>query len=259
MTQTTRSKLIALMPAYNEADGIAALLDRIAPHVDAFIIVDDCSKDATVAIIQEWRRNNAPVYLIALPKNVGASGALKAGYLFVTHLLAQGALAPDDVIMEIDADGQHDPRYIPDLRNQFAPGVDVVLARRDFSVYPRYKRIGNWGLTLIASVLSGFRYHDVESNYRFTRARVFPHLLEYFSGYRYSGAFEVGIILAALGYRLHNDFVIAVPFYREGARASDGLHVLGMGLRAWARVRLRIKNRDLEALRHAVLENQNEG
>lgn len=258
MTQLSRSqnKLIALMPAYNEAEGIAELMDRIAPHVDAFIIVDDCSKDATVSIVKDWRRKNSPVYLIALPQNVGASGALKAGYLFVTHLLAQGALDPDDVIMEIDSDGQHDPKYIPELCQQFAANVDVVLARRDFSVYPRYKRIGNWGLTLIASGLSGFRYHDVESNYRFTRARVFPHLLEYFSGYRYSGAFEVGIILASLGYQIKNDFVIEVPFYREGARASDGLYVLGMGLRAWWRVRLRIKNSDLGILRQNILANK---
>jgi glycosyltransferase involved in cell wall biosynthesis len=232
------------MPAYNEAHAILDLLDRVAPHVDGFIFVDDCSKDATVSLVREWKRARANFHLIALPKNVGASGALKVGYLFVTHLLATGALAPNDLVMEIDSDGQHDPRYIPVLRARLVSNesLDVVLARRDFSVYPRYKRFGNFGLTLIASVLSGFPYQDVESNYRFSRAHIFPRLLEFFSGYRYSGAFEVGIILGLLKCRIQNDFVIEVPFYRGGARATDGAHVLWMGLRAWFKVKLGLKN-----------------
>lgn len=251
---TGRQKLVALLPAYNEARGIVGLLEQVSPHVDAFIIVDDCSKDATVAQVHDWRKNRSGVYLVALPKNVGASGALKAGYVFVRHLLEQGILAPDDLVMEMDSDGQHDPQYIPQLCQPFRAGkpVDIVLARRDFSNYPRYKRIGNWGLTLIASVLSGFRYRDVESNYRISRARVFPRLLEYFSGYRYSGAFEVGIILALLKYRIVNDQMIQVPFYREGARAMDGLHVLAMGLKAWLKVKLGLKNRDVPALTTSV-------
>lgn len=246
------------MPAYNEAHAIGDVLERTAPYVDAFIVVDDCSKDATVSIVKEWCVRHSGVYLIALPNNVGASGALKAGYVFVTHLLATGILAPDDLVMEIDSDGQHDPKYIPGLCKPLLTddSMDVVLARRDFSVYPRYKRIGNLGLTLIASVLSGFRYHDVESNYRISRARAFPQLLEYFSGYRYSGAFEVGIILGSLRYRISNEIVVQVPFYREGARARDGIHVLAMGIRAWLKVRLGIQNRDLSELEQLVLENQ---
>jgi glycosyltransferase involved in cell wall biosynthesis len=240
------SKLIALMPAYNEAHAIVGVLDRVAPYADAFILVDDCSKDTTVELMEAWRKDRSNVYLIPLSKNVGASGALKVGYIFVKHLLEQGVIAPDDLIMEIDSDGQHDPKYIPQLRQLFRDQVDIVLARRDFSVYPRYKRFGNRMLTLIASILSGSRYHDVESNYRFSRARVFPKLLEYFSGYRYSGAFEVGIILALLKYRINNDFLIEVPFYKEGASATDGFHVLAMGLRAWLKVCLGLKNRGLE-------------
>ncbi len=250
------SKLIAVMPVYNESHAIISVLNQVAPYVDAFILVDDCSRDDTVDLIEDWRKQHPKAHLIALAKNVGASGALKVGYVFVKHLLETGAIAADDLIMEIDSDGQHDPKYIPQLRQLFTDEqVDVVLARRDFSVYPRYKRFGNRVLTLIASGLSGFRYHDVESNYRITRAQVFPRLLDYFSGYRYSGAFEVGIILASLKYHINNEFLIQVPFYKEGARASDGLHVLLMGLRAWAKVRLRIKSRDLSSLTQNVLSH----
>lgn len=254
--KNSKSKLFALMPAYNESHAICPLLDRISPYVDGFIFVDDCSKDATVELVRKWKKAHSNFHLILLPKNVGASGALKVGYLFVEHMLAIGALASSDIIMEIDSDGQHDPQYIPELRAMLDTNdsLDVVLARRDFSVYPRYKRFGNRGLTFIANLLSGFRYQDVESNYRFSRARVFPHLLEYFSGYRYSGAFEVGIILGLLKYRINNDCVFVVPFYRHGARAIDGLHVLWMGLRAWFKVTAGLKNKNSESQNHMMLE-----
>jgi glycosyltransferase involved in cell wall biosynthesis len=249
-------KLIVVMPAYNEADAIVGVLDQVTPFVDIFVLVDDCSRDNTVELIKKWRVRHPGVYLAALTENVGASGALKVGYVMVKHLLETDVIAADDLVMEMDSDGQHDPKYIPQLRQLFTDEqVDVVLARRDFSVYPRYKRFGNHVLTLIASGLSGFRYHDVESNYRITRAHIFPRLLDYFSGYRYSGAFEVGIILASLKYHINNEFLIQVPFYKEGARASDGLHVLLMGLRAWLKVRFDLKNRDLNALTQSMLRS----
>ena len=253
-------KLIVVMPAYNESERIVSVLNQVAPYVDAFVLIDDASKDNTVELMKTWREQHPAMYLIGLSQNVGASGALKAGYIFVRHLLETGAIAPDDLIVEMDADGQHDPQYIPRLKQPFLEGwsVDVVLARRDFSNYPRYKRYGNLALTLIASCLSGFHYHDVESNFRVSRADVFPRLLEYFSGYRYSGAFEVGIILACLKYRVQNDITVQVPFYREGARAVDGLHVLAMGLKAWGKVRLGLRNPDLPGMTESVLRRLSE-
>jgi glycosyltransferase involved in cell wall biosynthesis len=249
-------KLVVLIPAYNEAHAIIGVLERVSVYADMLIIIDDCSNDSTFQLVAQWGKERSGLYLISLPQNTGASGALKAGYILVMHLLEKGMIASEDLVLEIDSDGQHDPKYIPQLRQPFLDGdnVDVVLARRNFSVYPLYKRFGNRVLTLIANLLGGFSYHDVESNFRVTRAKVFPRLLDYFSGYRYSGAFEVGIILASLRYRIINDIVIDVPFYRAGARAVDGLHVLAMGLRAWFKVRFGLKNRDIKVQEDVVLD-----
>ncbi len=247
---------IALLPAYNEAKSIASVLDRVAPHVDAILVVDDCSTDETVNVVRQWGQQHEGAYLVALPHNVGASGALRAGYVLVSYLLRIGVLAPDDVIVELDSDGQHDPIYIPQLLQFFreAKPFDVVLTRRDFSVYPAYKRIGNCGLSLIASIFSDYWYRDVESNFRASRVRVFPELLKYFSGYRYSGAFEVGIIHALCKQRIHNEMSVNVPFYRPGASAIDGLHVLMFGLIAMLRVRLGIGRADFQSEEELVLK-----
>ncbi|MGZ4008686.1 MAG: glycosyltransferase family 2 protein [Mucilaginibacter sp.] len=129
-------KLVVLVPAYNEARAIVGVLDRVSAYADMLIIIDDCSKDSTFQLVTKWGEDRSGFYLICLPQNTGASGALKAGYILVKHLLNKGIIAPDDLILEIDADGQHDPKYIPQLRQQFLDydNVDVVLARRIFSV-----------------------------------------------------------------------------------------------------------------------------
>lgn len=234
-------KIVAITPVYNEEKVIVSVLERIKKHVDVLIISNDGSTDSTSALIEAWRKGKQGVYVISARKNAGASMALKKGYALVAHLVPTGALAPDDPVIEIDSDGQHDPDYMPGLVALYVRhrGEQVVLARRDFSNYPLIKIWGNRFLTAVASLLGGTRYHDVESNYRVLPARIFPELLRYFLGYRYSGAFEVGIILGRLGYRTDNSFVVQVPYYRAGSRAIDGLHVLGAGLLAWARVVMR--------------------
>jgi hypothetical protein len=148
----------------------------------------------------------------------------------------------------MDSDGQHDPIYIDALSERFIKleNYDVVLGRRDFSNYPLYKKIGNKGLTIIASTLGGFKYKDVESNFRVTRTRVLVEILDYFIGYRYSGAFEFGIISGRLGHRIDNGSEIKVPLYRSGTNLWDGFHVLVTGIIACIKVLFKIRNRSID-------------
>ena len=231
-------KIAAITPVYNEEAVIVSVLNRIKRHVDVLIVSHDGSTDSTAAKIDSWRQDQHGVYVISAKRNAGASMALKKGYALVTHLVAQGELAPADPVVEIDSDGQHDPDYIPVLVERYRQhqGKTIVLAQRDFSNYPWIKVAGNRFLTIIANVLGGTVYRDVESNYRVMPARMFAELLRYFWGYRYSGAFEVGIILGRLGYQTDNSVYVRVPYYRAGSRPIDGFHVLAAGLLAWARV-----------------------
>ncbi len=245
----TKRKRIAITPVYNEEAIIAEILQQIYDNVDFLIVVNDGSIDSTKSKIEEWKKDKEGVYFISLKKNIGASGALRKGYLMVLHLLDKCVLDPGDLVAEIDSDGQHDPRYIKELCDFFeqrAKDVDVVLARRDFSNYPWFKIIGNWGLTLIASLLSWTRYKDVESNFRIMEAKRFEGLLGFFTGYRYSGAFEVGIILGLQGLRTDNTYLIHIPKYRPGSRIRDGFHVLAIGIWAWIKVLFKLKVTDLK-------------
>lgn len=242
-------KRIALTPVYNEEKVIVDVLDRIKKYVDYIIIVNDGSKDSSKEKILEWKKRNQGVYFISSERNEGCSTALRRGYAFVTHLVETGQIDENDLIIELDSDGQHDPAHIKSLFDRWenGNGVDIVLAQRDFSNYPFYKIVGNRGLTLIASVLGWFRYKDVESNFRVTPAYLFPELLKYYTGYRYSAAFEIGIIYGLLKYKTDNNFLVKVPYYRAGSRASDGIHIVLTGLYTWLKVKLGIHNKDLRA------------
>ncbi len=238
------------MPEFNEERTVLGVLEEAAPHVDRIIIVDDGSQDASHARIVHWLRH-APVRvdLLRHATNRGMSGALETGFARVQQLLALGELGPDDVVVNLDADGQHDPAEIPLLVCHLQERrLDVALGRRDLGGYPRYKVVGNRLLSLSGGLLAGYRYQDIECGFRVLRVATVGPLLEYFSGHRYGCAQEIGVILPRLGFRVDNRFAVRVRTYREGARFRDGLVNATMGLLAALRVLFRVRTRGTRRL-----------
>ncbi len=237
-------RTVAIIPIYNEAPTVRAVLDDVTRRVDRVIAVDDGSTDDTPVLLGGLAARNRHVTVIRLPRNVGMAGALKRGFQEAERWLKRGMLHKNDVLINIDADGQHKSEYIPAVLKTMARGNwEIVLTRRDFSKYPLYKRLGNRALSWVSRVLSGHPYHDVESGFRFMRARVVPHLLDYFTGWRYSCAQEIALITALGGFRVNNTFVVRIAYYRPGTTIWDGFIVLLMSLYTFARVRLGLKVR----------------
>lgn len=236
-------KRILLMPAYNEERTILDVLERAYPHVDMMIIVNDGSTDRTAMLVNSWAEAHHATQLLTLPQNQGMSGALLVGFAYIWKLVQDGALSPDDVLINIDADGQHLPEEIPLAMEALEQtGVDVLLGRRSLQHYPWFKHVGNWGLSLWASLLTGFRYHDVECGFRLMRLAALDDLIAYFTGRRYGCAQEIGIITARRGWKIHNSFPTEISYYRHGARVRDGVVNLVMGLLAFLRVTFRIRH-----------------
>lgn len=116
-------KAIAVMPAMNEAGRIGPAVAGALKHVQNVIVVDDGSKDTTV---DEAKKAGAVVLRHSLNRGQGA--ALKTG--------SQAALLLGaDVIVHIDADGQHDPDMIPHMLAPILEGnSDVVFGSRFLGV-----------------------------------------------------------------------------------------------------------------------------
>ena len=114
-------RLLIVIPAYNEAENIESVVEeirRVTPQYD-FVVVNDGSRDATAAIC---RRIGAP--LLDLPTNLGLTGAFQTGMRY-------GFEKGYDAVIQIDADGQHDPKYIPRMLEKMEKeGADLVIASR---------------------------------------------------------------------------------------------------------------------------------
>ncbi len=234
--ETRRPKLIAVMPAYNEATTIASVLERLYPLVDRLLIVDDGSTDNTREVVFGWLADKPHAHLVAFNRNRGMSAAYYAAFQHLRKMVEQEQIDEDDIVLTVDADGQHDPASLDLLLKPIEEGADAVIARRDFRLYPLYKRLGNWVMSAWASIWSGRRFQDVESGYRAFRIGPLLDALQYYQGYKYSETVEVAVILPLLGYKIHDTTLVDIPVFRSRTRMKDVIIDLIAMPCAWWRV-----------------------
>lgn len=233
-------RTVAVVPAYNEEATVAAVLDRLYPLVDELVVVDDGSVDGTRAAIEAWLPGHDAATLLVFERNRGMSAAYYAALSEVKRRFEAGELAADDLVLTVDADGQHDLAALDDLvRLVVDERLDALMAQRDLSDYPAIKRIGNWVVSAWASAWAGHRLRDVESGYRAFRVATIADALDYYRGWKYSETVEVAVVLCRLGYRVRNDVPVPVPVFRSRTRFSDAaidLTVIPLSaLRVWRR------------------------
>ncbi|MFZ6015918.1 MAG: glycosyltransferase family 2 protein [Patescibacteria group bacterium] len=121
-------KTVGVIPAYNEEGRIIAVLQGCLPHLDGIIVVDDGSTDQTSAAVKNLNNQKIVVLRHAVNRNQGA--ALRTGTIAA---LNNGA----DIIVHIDADGQHDPAELPGLLQPILQNdADVVFGSRFLGVAP---------------------------------------------------------------------------------------------------------------------------
>jgi len=148
-------KIIAVIPAYNEASRITPVITKAKTLVDEVIVIDDHSKDTTYQIAKK-----AGATTVRLITNMGAGFATRTG---CDLALEKGAT----YIVTLDADGQHDPNEIPLFINPLKQGKDMVFGCRQRNKnMPAVKRLGNWGLTTICKILFGIQVNDSQSGFR---------------------------------------------------------------------------------------------
>jgi glycosyltransferase involved in cell wall biosynthesis len=156
-------RTIAVIPAYNEETTLADVLKKARDFVDEIIVVDDGSSDATASIAA---RGGATVARHAINRGLGA--AIGTGF---AAAYKRGA----DVIITLDADGQHNPEEIPMFIEEIEQGADAVIGSRMLigEGMPWHRKIAQHIGNLATFVLFGARVSDSQSGYRaFTREAI---------------------------------------------------------------------------------------
>ena len=161
-------KISVILPAKNEAEGLARTLPKLKAFMpDAqIIVVDDGSTDETAEI---GRQHGAQE--LSAPYSMGNGAAIKRGTRD----------AAGDILVFMDADGQHDPEHIAQLLERLAHGYDMVVGARGAGGQANMGRsFANGFYNRLASWMTGQKVADLTSGFRAVRAnrfREFLHLL----------------------------------------------------------------------------------
>ncbi len=168
-----RDNIAVVVPAYNEADNIGYVLDRIPEEVcgrrTAVLVVDDGSRDGTGAIAEQHRAAVARHVI-----NRGGGAALRTGYRLMVD---SGA----EIVVTLDADGQHLPSEMERLVQPVLDGeVDLahgsrVLGHADRNHFAR--ELGIVFFNRIVSLITRTHVTDCSNGYRAVRTSVLPQLV----------------------------------------------------------------------------------
>ena len=150
-------KSAVVIPAYNEEKRLEKVINAIKNHVDEIIIVDDGSSDQTYQIANKL---GDKIKAIQHKINLGKGAALKTG-------CEAALLLNSDIIICMDADGQHKPEDLPRFIEKINQNNDIVFGSRTIGKgMPFAMFVGNKFLTITISLLFKIFIHDSQSGFR---------------------------------------------------------------------------------------------
>jgi len=161
MTQALQpGSLLIIVPALNEEASVGFVVSEIRQTIPdvPVLVLDDCSRDTTAAVARA-----AGADVMSMPTHLGLGGMVQAGYRLAFEL-------GYDYVIRLDGDGQHDPKYIPQifdtLRNS---GCQMVIGSRFVDPGQQYTSLVRaWGIRFFRMILRpilGKPVHDPTSGY----------------------------------------------------------------------------------------------
>ncbi len=123
-------KLYVLLPAYNEEQALPPLAQKIDDTAKehgidyCIVVVNDGSSDDTARVAEELGKQY-PIDLVSHKYNRGLGETIRDGFEYICELAA-----PDDIIVRMDCDDTHHPKYIPTMIEKINQGYEVVITSR---------------------------------------------------------------------------------------------------------------------------------
>jgi len=159
-------KTYVMIPTYNERDNISSLMDRILglKIKDLHIaVVDDNSPDGTWKVVQQMSKQKKNVHLLLRKRDKGRGSAGKDGFIYCLKNNA-------DIVIEMDADMSHDPKYIPLMLDKLK-GADLVLGSRRLEGSREigrgiFRKFVTWGANSYITLMLGIKVKDCNSGFR---------------------------------------------------------------------------------------------
>lgn len=206
-----KNKVFVIIPAYNEEHRLPGTISRLKKNhsLSQTIVVDDGSKIPIRDFLP------AQVLVARHRTNLGKGMALKTGCEIA---LNKGA----DIIILMDADGQHNPKEIPHFIAKLDTGFDVVFGARYIGKgMPIFRLLGNRFLNYFAGLLFGLRLHDIWCGYRAFKASVYPKIS--WNSSDYSSDVEMAVRVGLNKLR-HTEHFVGTIYHEKGSVTGTTLH-----------------------------------
>jgi len=169
-------KTFVMIPTYNERENIANLIDKILKLKikNLYIVVaDDNSPDGTWKIVQDISKKKKNVHLLLRKKDKGRGSGGRDGFIYCLKNNA-------DIVVEMDADMSHDPKYIP-LMIKELKNADLVLGSRRLKGSKEVgrgliRRFITLGANLYITLMLGIKVKDCNSGFRCFKRKVLERI-----------------------------------------------------------------------------------
>lgn len=204
-----------VVPAYNEETLIGRVIETMPDFIDRIVIIDDCSRDRTVEVVESYAsRNPGRVILLQHRHNEGVGGAIATGYKWCRDRNV-------DIAVVMAGDAQMDPSDLPALLEPVVSDeVDYSKGNRLVSgsaweQIPRIRYLGNAALSMLTKIASGY-WHIADSQTGYTAInRRALHTLDWDQMYKRFGQ--------------PNDLLVRLNVYNFRVRDVEIKPVYGIG------------------------------
>ncbi|WP_457974768.1 polyprenol monophosphomannose synthase [Arthrobacter sp. D1-17] len=196
-------RVLTIIPTYNELESLPITLGRLRAAVPAsdVLVVDDNSPDGTGQLADSIAAKDSQVHVLHRKGKEGLGAAYIAGFKW-------GLEAGYDVLVEMDADGSHQPEQLPQLLDAVEKGADLAMGSRwvpggSVVNWPLYRQaISRIGSTY-ARLMLGVRIQDVTGGYRAFRRTTLEKLnLDQVESVGYGFQVDLAWRVAKLGLRI---------------------------------------------------------
>lgn len=169
-------KVLTVIPTYCELENLPLILDRlrsVAPEVDV-LIVDDNSPDGTGVLADKFAAKDTKIHTLHRKEKAGIGSAYMVGFKW-------GLQNGFQVLVEMDADGSHQPEDLELILNKIYAGSDLVLGSRWISGgnvvgWSKHRELLSRAGNFYARTLLGVKVKDITGGYRAFRSTVFDEL-----------------------------------------------------------------------------------
>jgi len=206
-------KIAITIPTYNEAKNIERLIEGILEQrVDSkIIIVDDNSPDGTADLAEELaKKYREKIFVIRRESKLGIGSAYVTGFKYAMDELNS------DLILSMDADWSHDPKYLPDFVKKINEGYDVVVGSRyvdggDILNWNIRRRLISRGANQFARHMLGLNISDLTTGYRCYKKETLKSIgLDNIKSNGYSFLEEILFLCKEKGFRIGETPIVFV-------------------------------------------------